>query len=175
MGGRVKLKAIAFDLSLTATGYATPEGAGLLKPHLMDGLERLQWIRDNVLRLAADAALVIVEGYSFGSGNRAHHLGELGGIVRLAVYEAKHALVVIPPHSRAKYATGKGNAAKEAVLVEAVKRLQYAGYDHNEADAMWLLQMAGDHYATPWRISMPSEHRAALKKIDWPDLSKPRR
>ena len=165
------MKIIAFDLSLTATGYATPETVGLLKPPDLNGLARLQWIRDNVVRLAALSMIAVVEGYSFGSGNRAHHLGELGGVVRLALHEAKHPLVVIPPHSQAKYATGKGNAPKEAVLVEAVKRLQYAGHDHNESDALWLLAMACDHYGAPL-CAVPEGHRSALAKIEWPDVGK---
>lgn len=163
---------IAFDLSLTATGYAIPDTVGLLKPPELQGVERLLWIRDNVLHLSRGEKLVIVEGYSFGSGNRAHNMGELGGVVRVALYEAKHAVVVIPPSSRAKYATGKGNAPKEQVLAEAIRRLGYKGHDHNEADAMWLLAMACDHYDAPCRVTVPSGHRAAVKAITWPVIGK---
>ncbi len=179
------IKIVAFDLSLTASGYASvgyradqfdPKGIsiGTLKPPDLDGLPRLQWIRDNVLSLSTSAAVVVVEGYSFGSGHQAHQMGELGGVVRLALHELKRPFVIVPPASRAKYATGKGNAPKDAVLAEAIRRLAYPGHDHNEADALWLLTMAGDHYEQPWRTQVPTGHREALEAITWPKLGKPR-
>lgn len=163
---------IAFDLSLTATGYAMIDEAGVLKPPELSGVERLQWIRDNVLRLARGDAVVVIEGYSFGSGHKAHNIGELGGVVRVALHEAGHTVVVIPPTSRAKYATGKGNAPKEQVLAEAIRRLGYTGHDHNVSDAMWLLAMAADQYNVAGRVRVPASHRTALKAVTWPAIGK---
>ncbi len=165
-----RLPIVAFDLSLTATGYATRGTFGVLRPLNLQGVERLRWIRDYVLQLSEGMAVVVLEGYSFGSGNRAHALGELGGVIRLALYEAKLPTVIIPPSCRAKYATGKGNAPKEQVLAEAIRRLRYPGHDNNEADAMWLFAMAADHYAQPQRTVVPAAHRATLKSIEWPVL-----
>jgi len=168
----MKLRIVAFDLSLTATGYASPSAIGLLKPPELNGVARLQWIRDAVLNLTIDAHMVVIEGYSFGSGHRAHNMGELGGVVRLALFEKGRVLAVVPPSSRAKYATGKGNAPKEQVLAEAIRRLKYEGHDNNEADAMWLLAMAADQYDAPYRVVVPAGHRVALKSIEWPRLDK---
>lgn len=39
-----------------------------------------------------------------------------------------------------KLATGRGNASKEQMLAAAVEKLQYTGCDHNEADALWILE-----------------------------------
>ena len=47
----------------------------------------------------------------------------------------------------------------------------YLGHDNNEADAMWLLAMACDHYGIPQTV-MPEGHRAALQKIEWPEIDK---
>jgi len=168
------MRILALDLSLTATGYAGPNGSGVLSPsaEVGKGVERLAWIRDQVLSLAEGADLVAVEGYSFASRGRALiSLGELGGAVRLALHEFGVPVVEIPPACRAKYAAGKGNASKDAVLVEAVRRLDYDGHDHNVADALWLQAMAADHYDLPGDTPAPKVHRAALEKITWPEIA----
>ncbi len=36
---------------------------------------------------------------------------------------------------------------------------------------MWLLAMACDHYGIPQTV-MPEGHRAALQKIEWPEIDK---
>jgi hypothetical protein len=65
------------------------------------GMPQLKWIRDRVLELAKDANLVVLEGYGFapGRGNAARELGELGGVIRFALYEAKLRYVDVPPAS----------------------------------------------------------------------------
>ena len=40
-----------------------------------------------------------------------------------------------------KFATGKGNAGKPAVIKAAQDKLGYIGEDDNEADALWLLEL----------------------------------
>lgn len=45
-----------------------------------------------------------------------------------------------------KYATGKGNAGKPAVISAAKKLLGYTGKNDNEADALWLLELAKSEY-----------------------------
>jgi crossover junction endodeoxyribonuclease RuvC len=143
----------AFDLSLTSTGYATPEGSGVLvPPDGMRGIDRLRWIRRHVLDLAR--GLVVLEGYSFASRGRAIvSLGELGGVVRVALADARIPWVDVPPAVRCKLATGRGNAPKEAVLAAAIRRLGYAGHSHDVADASWLRQAALIHYGLRRRAS----------------------
>lgn len=41
-----------------------------------------------------------------------------------------------------KYATGKGNAGKPMMIKAAQEKLGYEGNDDNEADALWLLELA---------------------------------
>jgi hypothetical protein len=69
------------------------------------------------------------------------------------------------------FATGKGNAPKDVVLTAAIQKLQYAGNDHNEADALWLLEMAVQHYHS---LPPHGEYQdRALEPISWPTLSTP--
>lgn len=81
-------RVLAVDLSLTRTGLCDADGPTTYAAG-GDGLARLAAIRDRVLGAAADAELVAIEGYSFGSKGRAVvSIGELGGVVRLALAEA---------------------------------------------------------------------------------------
>jgi Holliday junction resolvasome RuvABC endonuclease subunit len=168
------MKILALDLSLTRTGFATPARSGVLVPPKGQdrGVRRLAWFRLQVRALVMEmhADLVVMEGYSFGSPagqSHSHALGELGGVVRLEVFDHRVPFVEIAPKSLKKYATGKGNAAKAAVLGAAIRRLGYAGDDDNEADALWLRTMAFDHYGLG-APALPELHRQALQVIEWP-------
>ncbi len=167
------MRIFAGDLSLNATGYARGVTLGILKPpntHAR-GMGRLQWIRDNVLRLASGADLVLLEGYSYGSKGRAViNIAEMGGVVRLALFEAGLTVVELAPPTLKKLATGKGNAGKEMVLAEAIRRLGYEGSSNNESDAMWLREAARQHYDLPEKAQLPKTHVEALSVIDWPEI-----
>ena len=45
-----------------------------------------------------------------------------------------------------KFATGKGNCGKPAMIAAAKEKLGYTGKDDNEADALWLLELAKSEY-----------------------------
>lgn len=168
------MKIVALDLSLTRSGFATSEDySGVLRPPkgYESGMLRLGWIREAVLAIAEDADLVVVEGYSYGSKGRAVvNIGELGGVIRLAFHDAGIPYVEVPPPSLKKYATGRGNADKDSVLAEAIRRLDYDGHYHDEADALFLLEMARAHYDLPC-TPMPALHRSALDGVQWPELT----
>ena len=166
------MKIAAFDLSLTCVGFADGHRSGVLVPPATAnrGVERLRWIRNAVLRQAADAQLVVLEGYSFASRGRAIvSLGELGGVVRCALTDAAIAWLEIAPSSRALFATGKGNAGKPEVLAAAIRELGYEGHSYDEVDALWLRAMALEHYA-PSAARLNEKRRKALAAIAWPVL-----
>lgn len=162
----------ALDMSLTATGWAkSTDASGVLVPPKGHdrGMARLRWLRDSVLSAALGADLVVIEGYSFGSkGNAVINLGELGGVIRLALSDANKRYVEIPPSCVKLFATGKGNAPKDEVLAAAIRKLGYARANHNEADALWLLEMARAHYSD---VTLRTESQdRALSKIEWPRI-----
>lgn len=172
---------LGLDLSLTSTGVAHPDGTvERLRPKSF-GMERLAWFRSTIEDLVFDRTaerspvldLVAIEGYSMGpqrgSSGIAQALGELGGVVRLLLYDLEVPTVEIPPSTLKKFATGKGNASKEEMLVAAVRRLGYEGSSNDEADALWLRVAALDAYGLP-EIEMPKAQRDALGKVDWPVL-----
>ena len=45
-----------------------------------------------------------------------------------------------------KFATGKGNAGKPLMIAAAKEKLGYQGEDDNEADALWILELAKNDY-----------------------------
>lgn len=161
---------LALDLSLTAPGVCLPDGwTGTLrvKEH---GMERLSLIRKRVFGYACDVDVVVLEGYSFGSrGAAVVNIGELGGVVRLALYEARIPYVEVPPACLKRYATGRGNASKDDVLQQAVIRSGHAFEDNNAADAWWLWQLGLAHYApkSPLLVRMPKGNQEGLAGVAW--------
>jgi len=160
------VRIIGIDLSLTSTGIATPEGTETYGSKHR-GPERLIELRQDVLAACVDADFAVMEGYSFGSGARAHSMGELGGVVRVALYENHIPVAIVPPASLKKYATGKGNAPKEAVLAAAVRRSNIEFDSTDLADAWWLRAMGHDAVERPI-VEMPTLHRTALQAVIWP-------
>lgn len=126
------------------------------------GMRRLIWLRDRAVNLArygsedgtvpADPTgepynhrlktLVLIEGYAFGAkGSAGISLGELGGIIRLSLYESAIPYIEIPPTQLKKFITGKGGAVKDIVLKEVFKRYGFDTDDNNVADAYSLMQL----------------------------------
>lgn len=174
------MRVLALDLALgdikkkTGTGFATLDEHGVLLPPDTHGrgVRRLQWFRDRIMLIVLqdNINLVAIEGYSYGSANQAHQLGELGGVVRIALTDNQVPWIELQPSTVKKLATGKGNAGKNAMLVTAVKRLGYEGESNDEADALWLLEAAKQHYDLPGRIELPKSHLVALSVVMWPEI-----
>lgn len=135
---------VGLDLSLTATGTCDSNGADVFKSKER-GVRRLVDIRDHVLNLCLDRdgdVFVVMEGYSMGgqrgSAGVGQMLGELGGVIRVALHEAEVPWLEVPPSTLKKFATGKGNANKSAMGLAAA-RCGYDGPgDDNAIDAWWL-------------------------------------
>jgi len=165
---------LALDLSLTATGWAHSMGSSgvYVPPKGAMGMRRLIAIRDAMLGLATNADLVVIEGFAYGAKGRAVlDIAGMGWIVRVALSERGYPLVEIPPANLKMFATGKGNADKNAVLGEAIRKLHYAGNDHNIADALWLLMMAQTVYSGA-AAAANAKQREALSKIVWPKIAR---
>lgn len=152
----------AIDPSLSSTGYVVgtddKPDIGLVVPVAEEGPARLIEIRDRVVSVVRGVDIIAIEGYAFGRINRAHALGELGGVLRVAFHELGLFVVEVPPKTLKLYATGNGNADKDTMLVEAVRRLQYMGKSKDEADAYWLYAMAQDAHGCPI-VTQPADWR----------------
>jgi Holliday junction resolvasome RuvABC endonuclease subunit len=171
------MNVIGLDLSLTSTGIALPgqEMNAISIETKKRGEERLVYIRNRILELVRahnsnDDLLAIVEGYSFGSRNsHSHALGELGGVVKVALFEEGVPLAISPPTCRAKFATGRGNAGKSEVISSVSSRtgLVWKGKGADDCSDAWVLQEMGLTYLGHPRYSWPVENRKGLDNVDW--------
>lgn len=165
------MRIVGLDLSLTATGIATDTHTIRVAPTRLKlaGPARLAWLRDTIAEHVTNADLAIIEGYAYGTKHQREALGELGGVIRVMLWDHQIAHTTIPPATLKQYATGHGNAQKQTMVLAAQRHLGYTGNDHNCADALWLAAAAKDHYrlATP---ALPATQRALLHTIKWPPI-----
>lgn len=163
------MNVVGLDLSLTATGIAYADGSFTTVTTAAKGEERIVALRSAVLNAVIFADLVVIEGYSMASRHGAHQLGELGGVIRVALHEAGIPFVEIAPTRLKKWATGKGNANKDEMLVRAA-RLWPTVTTNDEADAGFLRQMGltahGEYRPTKAQADL-------LGQVDWPVLPAP--
>ena len=166
-------RVLGLDLSLTSTGIASCTGwADTLKPPAkLRGHDRLRWLLTAVADHTRLADLVVVEGPSYGSqaGQAGHH--ERAGLWWLTTHQLwtrEVPVAVAPPSCVKRYATGKGNASKDAVLSAVVRRFAWFGEGNDAADAVILAALGADQVGAPM-VAMPKEHRAALGGVAWPD------
>jgi len=103
--------------------------------------------------------LVAVEDYALGSPGRLSliRLGEVGGVIRTRLFELDTPLVLIPPTSLKRFATGNGNATKEQMVRRAIELGCIApggtAPNDDEADAWHLRRMARAAYGLEGALS----------------------
>jgi Holliday junction resolvasome RuvABC endonuclease subunit len=167
------MRVVGLDLSLTGTGIAVvddgpgqPSGiiTGTVNPGKRREYERLRFIREQVIITCMGADLVVVEGPSFGStGSAYHQIAGLWWFVTECV-QRDLPLAVASPSSVKKYATGKGNANKDAMMLVTARRFPEFNGDNNAADALWMACMGMDHLGR----KVTSGISEALEKVTWP-------
>lgn len=78
-------------------------------------------------------------------------------------------VVTVAPGTLKVFATGKGGASKEEVLLAAERRIGTLCpvQNNNEADSLWLGAMVLAQYGRPL-VPLPAAHMRALKVPTWP-------
>lgn len=141
------------DLSLTGTGLVVVDDTGAVVHHATYAAPKNLYAsmpaRHDALRhsiLAActahDPAVLAVEGYAFGAKNNREQAGELGGLVRWALWREQWPYFDVAPTALKRFVTGKGNAPKDVILKEVFKRWAFDTSDNNQADAYGLARLA---------------------------------
>src|SRR3990167_3594133 len=108
-----------------------------------DDILRLKEIRDQIVILAESAMpeLIVIEGYSWGSKFQGPALGEIGGVIRLALFEAGFKIIAVAPTTLKKFVTGSGRADKPTMRQKIFKKWRGAEFDtQDEAEAFALAQ-----------------------------------
>jgi Holliday junction resolvasome RuvABC endonuclease subunit len=183
------MKTVGIDLSLTSTGVAIIEDGTVvdLRRIQSKGSEtatlnqrrtRLAGLRHRIWEAAHGADLVAIEGPSFGQTRQGGQHDRAGLWWLLTDWLLDDTLdgfpipvVEIPPSNVKKYATGKGNAAKDHVLAAVVRRYPQAEVSGNdEADSLVLAAMAHRHLGRPID-DLPKVNLTALDNVHWPEAT----
>lgn len=172
------MRVIGLDLSLTATGMSDGTTTWLVRStgHKGDQLDtrgtRLSGIRGQVLTACADADLVVLEGPSFGQARQGgqHDRAGLWWLIVADLLDRGTPVAEVPPAALKKYATGKGNANKGAVIDATARRFPDidTGADDNRCDALWLAAMGLDQLTGSSVV--PQTQRDGLQRVAWPQL-----
>lgn len=165
---------LGLDLSLTSSGYAHNFKYGTITTK-EKAAKRLYIISSEIINICIQNNIeaVIIEGYSFASRNsQAHSIGELGGCVRMRLWENKIPYIEVPPTVRAKFATGKGNASKNEVIssVSAMTGIIFQGSGADDMCDAWILYQIGLAHMGQSEYNWPKPNLEALNKIDWSSL-----
>ena len=181
-GVAVGFRVLGVDLSLTGTGLADGERTWLLPSKgsatatLTERWMRLDALTDAVLARVRDtrADLVVLEGPSLGQARQGgqHDRAGLWWLVVDQLHTDGIPVAEVPPATLKKYATGKGNAGKSAIVDATARRFPHVDTgsgDDNRCDAHWLAAMGHDHLGLAL-LAMPALNRQALDAVRWPHL-----
>jgi Holliday junction resolvasome RuvABC endonuclease subunit len=164
---------LALDLSLAATGAATPHGdLSTIRPTTRGDI-RLHEIKRRCYDLVVElgASMVVIEDLPTGLRNAAAgSLGMLHGAIRAMLIGVGIPYLTVPPATLKTYATGRGNAPKPDLRMELYKRTGIDVPDDNQVDAAWLRLLALDLLGEPG-LTLPQTHRRALAKLSLPAVA----
>ncbi len=157
------MRILGLDLSLRSTGYVLLDEEdvvwyGVVGSEVLREAERLQmfdkWIREQLRDKRFQH--VGIEGYSYGSPQGKTHafgIGELGGVIKLAVHQAQIPMQIIAPGTWKKILCGNGSLDKKNAAVELYKRYGVEFHSQDVLDA--------------WAVAMC--HRRQLLGLDKPE------
>lgn len=168
-GGLMSGSPVSLGIDQSLTGFALA-AVNIDKPNQYEiwvyksdrsGVERLldikEWIESKFVFLEENGNLAInaaMEGTVLAS-HSALKLGELAALVKITLYEMMIAEnpdvavpLQIPPMTLKKYATGKGNAKKQEMMLQIYKRWDVELNDDNAADAYSLARLASGSATT---------------------------
>jgi len=145
---------VGVDQSLNHTGLCILHDDGslmaleLIEPRKRSGCQRLAYIRETLKDYlgACSATVGVLEGYSFQSVNRKFDLGEVGAVVKLALYDASDEVYIAAPKQLKKFVCGRGSATKQDLMHAIHARWDLDIRNDNLADAYGLAQIARSIY-----------------------------
>lgn len=154
------------DLSTSRIGYASPRGelvSIVSKAGSEDPIRRLHELWVGIIRTVKAhpplPELMVIEDYSLGMMTKTRNtkagtvhktpmgvlskirLGEVGCVGRLACFEWGIDIALVRPSTLKRFATGKGNADKEAMIRAAIELGARGSVNDDEADAFHARRM----------------------------------
>lgn len=178
------MNVVGLDPSLTSFGAAVLRGDTVTLNRFRckeRGHARLDYLLKNMWGVVTGADLVVMEGLAFGAkGSAFLDLAGLHWLIRHDLYRGGVPYAVVPPSSRAKWLTGRGNATKDECLAASIRRFPGVNITGNdEADALTLAAMGRAWLGRPY-VTMPTDRHALLRAVNrkgqpaiaWPDEEK---
>ncbi|MHA1408879.1 MAG: hypothetical protein ACTSQY_00925 [Candidatus Odinarchaeia archaeon] len=136
------------SLNCTSLVFISGENKGLfgnndlkikkVQPKDLRGGKRLRFIYERLYDAFNDEPrmdMIFVEGYSYGSTNRAFKIGELGGIIKEFFFCIEQDIIIIPPAMWKKAILNNGHATKEEIkkFVETNYNIEFTKQDDYDA------------------------------------------
>lgn len=169
---------IGLDISLSSPGWCrldTETGVmtfGTLNYSKLTGMTRIAAAVKDLVEYCRPADLVVAEGLSMGlpmgkggpfvPQGRSDLIG-LTYILRLWVWKNGPPMLLVPPKTLKKWASGNGNAPKGIMIRVAAQRWGVQVEDDNQADAVALAEF-GRAYLNPAAAELTGYQLEALKK-----------
>lgn len=137
---------LGLDASLNSTGYAyRADGkivTGRIRPGEKRGSSRL-WHNLQQLERILDQVtpdVMVIEGYAMGiKGGRVFHIGEWGGVARLAAWRRGIKVVTVTPSSLKQIVSGSGSPGKTKLQQAVTRMYSVTTTQDDELDALGLL------------------------------------
>jgi len=169
---------IGVDPSARSTGVVVLREDGLvLHAEALEvettGVARLAEIRNrlaDICRRYGPFDVGVRESYSLGSTNRPFLLGEVGGIVQLALHDYASRVEECAPKALKKFATGNASASKDEVM-RAITARWGEHYDNDDIADAYVLARIGLSLLTPKDI-VRRDQLEVVKKIIAPKKRK---
>ena len=163
---------MGLDLSLTSTGVVLLKSDGTSQSMTIKSKfreeARLADLREKIMVAVKlhRPGLVVLEGYAFGRPNAMAALGELGGVIKCALFEERQPFLIVPPTRLKKYACGRGNTKKDEVRLAVFKRWGFEAPSNDEVDAYVLARIGLAYLGYDTDLIKPQlEVIQALKKV----------
>lgn len=144
----IPIRFIGIDPS-TKTGFvALDKGGHILMAEEVTGQgnkdpKRMVTLVDNLMQRITKNDIICIEGFSYGSrGSGVDFQFGLGHAIRNAMFTSGIEFTVVAPSQLKKFATGKGNTAKENMILPIYKRWGFENESDNVRDAYVLAQIA---------------------------------
>ncbi|XBH22920.1 crossover junction endodeoxyribonuclease RuvC [Jonesiaceae bacterium BS-20] len=167
------MRIVGIDPSLRNTGVAIIDNGALVEltsipTKKLTGEMRVQFILEHIEKFVQGADIIGIEGVSYNSvSSRLNEVYGLWGILNHYLWQNFRSPVIVTPATRAKYATGKGNASKDTVMAAVIRRYMDERITGNdEADALVVAAILSRLAGSPIEDSLPATHLAALDKME---------
>ena len=162
---------LGIDPSLTSLGICFPDGSTrAIVPKGLAGMARIALHKRELTAVLNDVRpqIVAVEDYTRQRKSSVTiQLAELGGVLRLLLWELGYRVAFVNPSTLKSYVTGKRD--KEVLTKFITHEANRTFLTNDEADAWAIVGMTSDAYGFPWFL-VPDKQRKALKNVKWPAL-----